>query len=202
MSMKPGATTSPAASITRPARSRPKSPTAVTVSPVIPTSARTPGAPVPSTTNPPAIFKSIMATRMISDPPMNRPPTTRHPQCAAHPRASGRRERKPRGERKTEQGGEGPAARRRQRLAPLSSAGLPAQPVWGRVRRGSIAPPTKRCRWALLAALRSALHGAGREPRNVVVDEERVDQRHGDGAEQRRRHELAPVEDIAADQLG
>src|SRR5437867_840944 len=46
------------------------------------------------------------------------------------------------------------------------------------------------------------LHGAGGGTGDVVVDEERVDDRHGDRAEQRPRHQLAPVKDVAADELG
>src|SRR5215813_14018137 len=47
----------------------------------------------------------------------------------------------------------------------------------------------------------SALDGAG-ESRHVVLDEERVDDGHGDGAEQGARHELSPEVDVAANQLG
>src|SRR5262249_46038749 len=46
----------------------------------------------------------------------------------------------------------------------------------------------------------SALDGAG-EARHVVFHEERIDEGHRDGAEQRSRHELAPEVDVAADQL-
>src|SRR5207237_6979162 len=52
------------------------------------------------------------------------------------------------------------------------------------------------------SAARLGLHGAGGEPGDVVLDEEGVDQRHGDGAEEGGGHELAPVEDVAADQFG
>src|SRR6185295_12170159 len=44
------------------------------------------------------------------------------------------------------------------------------------------------------------LHGAG-QAGDVVLDEERIDDRDRDGAEQRPRHELAPEVDVAADQL-
>src|SRR5439155_3354223 len=37
------------------------------------------------------------------------------------------------------------------------------------------------------------LHGAGGEAGDVIVDEEGVDQRHRDGAQQRGGHQLAPV---------
>src|SRR5262245_41581336 len=40
------------------------------------------------------------------------------------------------------------------------------------------------------------------EAGHVVLDEERVDQRHRDRAQQRPGHELAPEVDVAADQLG
>src|SRR5215471_2054269 len=46
----------------------------------------------------------------------------------------------------------------------------------------------------------SALDGAG-EARHVVFHEERIDEGHRDGAEQRSRHELAPEVDVAAAQL-
>src|SRR5713226_7099071 len=45
-----------------------------------------------------------------------------------------------------------------------------------------------------------AFHGAG-EARDVVLDEERIDERDGDRAEQRARHQLSPEVDVAADQL-
>src|SRR6266545_5839640 len=63
MSMKPGATVSPAASTVCPAGSRERSPTALMLSPVIATSAREDGAPVPSSTCPPVILRS--STRRI-----------------------------------------------------------------------------------------------------------------------------------------
>src|SRR3989304_6133760 len=47
---------------------------------------------------------------------------------------------------------------------------------------------------------RLALDGAG-EARDVVLDEERIDQGHGNGAEEGPGHELAPEIDVAADQL-
>ncbi len=47
---------------------------------------------------------------------------------------------------------------------------------------------------------RLALDGAG-EARDVVLNEERIHQGHGDRAQQRPRHELAPEVDVAADQL-
>src|SRR6185312_4987926 len=46
------------------------------------------------------------------------------------------------------------------------------------------------------------LDGAGRESGHVVLDEEGVDDGNRDRAEQGRRHQLAPVEDVAAHQLG
>src|SRR5688572_14301637 len=46
----------------------------------------------------------------------------------------------------------------------------------------------------------SALYRAG-ESGDVVLDEERVDDRHRDGAEERARHELAPEIDVTPDQL-
>src|SRR5262249_44378709 len=47
-----------------------------------------------------------------------------------------------------------------------------------------------------------ALHRPRGEPRDVIIDEERVDDGHRDRPEQRGGHELAPVEDVAAEQLG
>src|SRR5262245_399680 len=44
------------------------------------------------------------------------------------------------------------------------------------------------------------LHGAG-EPRHVVLHEERVNEGHGDRAQESPGHELAPEVDVAADQL-
>jgi hypothetical protein len=46
------------------------------------------------------------------------------------------------------------------------------------------------------------LDGAGGEASDIVLDKERVDQSHRDRPEQRRRHQLAPVEHVTADQLG
>src|SRR5919108_5814759 len=61
-SMKPGATTRPAASITRLAAADARSPMAAMRSPATPRSARTHGAPLPSTIRPPRITtSSIMA---------------------------------------------------------------------------------------------------------------------------------------------
>src|SRR5712692_2537603 len=80
MSMKPGATVSPAASTISPAGSRERSPTAVMLSPVTPTSARTAGTPVPSRTCPPEILRS----------------STRHLFEAYDPLAPGRRGQQPR----------------------------------------------------------------------------------------------------------
>src|SRR4029077_17053644 len=45
-----------------------------------------------------------------------------------------------------------------------------------------------------------ALHGTG-EAGDVVFDEEGIYQGHGDGAQERSGHELAPEVDVAADQL-
>src|SRR5216110_1356525 len=47
----------------------------------------------------------------------------------------------------------------------------------------------------------SALDGAGRETGDVVLHEERIDEGHGNGAQQRPGHQLAPVEGVPADQL-
>src|SRR5437762_346524 len=52
-----------------------------------------------------------------------------------------------------------------------------------------------------LSAAGLALDGAG-EAGDVVLDEERIDDRDGDRAEQRPRHELAPEVDVATDELG
>src|SRR5215472_349948 len=49
--------------------------------------------------------------------------------------------------------------------------------------------------------LYSTLDGAG-EGGDVVLDEKRVDEGDGDGAEQRACHERPPVEDVAPHQLG
>src|ERR1043166_1261963 len=46
------------------------------------------------------------------------------------------------------------------------------------------------------------LHGAGGQAGDVVVHEEGIDDGDRHRAEQRAGHELAPVEDVAADQLG
>src|SRR5438874_8994176 len=48
--------------------------------------------------------------------------------------------------------------------------------------------------------LGSPLDGAG-ETRHVVLDEERVDERDRDAAQQRARHQLPPEVDVAADHL-
>src|SRR4051812_3344836 len=50
-------------------------------------------------------------------------------------------------------------------------------------------------------ATRSPLDRAGHAG-DVVFDEERVDDRHRNGADQRAGHERAPEENVAADQLG
>src|SRR3989449_10408000 len=47
----------------------------------------------------------------------------------------------------------------------------------------------------------SAFHGPG-EAGNIVLDEEGVDEGHRDRAQQRPRHEWAPEEDVAPDELG
>src|SRR5213593_1138334 len=47
----------------------------------------------------------------------------------------------------------------------------------------------------------SAFHGPG-EAGDIVLDEEGVDESHRDRAQQRPRHERAPEEDVAPDQLG
>src|SRR5262245_57796933 len=46
------------------------------------------------------------------------------------------------------------------------------------------------------------LDGAGGETRHVVLDEERIDQGDGDRAQKGAGHQLPPVEDVAADELG
>src|SRR5262245_17509811 len=59
------------------------------------------------------------------------------------------------------------------------------------MRSGALRPATMRC---------STLHGAG-QAGHVVLDEERIGDRHRDRSEQRAGHQLAPEEDVAADQL-
>src|SRR5262245_36798351 len=122
-SMNPGVTMRPAASMIRPAGSCARSPMAAIVASLIPTSARRPTAPVPSTTRLPVILSSIMAWRNVTRTLGPRPP------------------------------------------------GRP-------LRRGS------------------ALHGTRGEARDVVVDEEGVDERDGNRSEQGGGHELAPVEHV------
>ena len=68
MSMKPGATTRPVASMARPASPPRSGAIAVMRSPVSPTSARRPGLPVPSSTVPPRISQSNAMAR-VSAPP-------------------------------------------------------------------------------------------------------------------------------------
>src|SRR5262245_2871312 len=46
-----------------------------------------------------------------------------------------------------------------------------------------------------------ALDGAGGQARDVVLHEERVDERDRHRAEQRPGHQLAPIEGVAADEL-
>src|SRR5262249_54466107 len=53
----------------------------------------------------------------------------------------------------------------------------------------------------LTSAMGSPLDRAG-EPGDVVVDEERVDQRDRDRADERAGHQRPPVEHVAADQFG
>src|ERR1700721_2478220 len=53
-----------------------------------------------------------------------------------------------------------------------------------------------------LRASRLALHRARGQPGDVVLDKERIDDRHWDRAQERRRHQLAPIEYVALDQLG
>ena len=43
---------------------------------------------------------------------------------------------------------------------------------------------------------------SGGQAGHVVLDEERINDRYRDRAEQRRGHKLPPIEDIAADQFG
>src|SRR6266542_5144216 len=66
-SMNPGATILPLASISHAACAPSRLPTAATRSPSIPTSARTHGAPVPSTTLPPRITKSSMIVALSNE---------------------------------------------------------------------------------------------------------------------------------------
>src|SRR3989441_11814576 len=62
--------------------------------------------------------------------------------------------------------------------------------------------PRRRSRRLRVRKLtRSALHGAGRHPGDEVVDEERVEQGHRYGAEKGARHEHAPEELVALDEL-
>src|SRR5919108_3158424 len=65
-SMNPGATTRPAASITRLAAADARSPMAARRSPSTPRSARTHGAPLPSTTQPPRITTSSIVALLAS----------------------------------------------------------------------------------------------------------------------------------------
>src|SRR5215467_2555760 len=84
--------------------------------------------------------------------------------------------------------------RRRSRASTRSSRRI--RTTWHTEGPGAIASgPFVRSRPA------SALDGAG-ESRDVILDEERVDDGHGDGAEQGARHELSPEVNVAADQLG
>src|SRR5260370_23886305 len=66
MSMKPGVTVRPLASMVRPAGSRERSPTAVMASPVTPTSPRRAGAPVPSMSCPPVILRSSTGAGLVT----------------------------------------------------------------------------------------------------------------------------------------
>src|SRR5579864_7129999 len=50
-------------------------------------------------------------------------------------------------------------------------------------------------------AIASSLYGAG-QAGDIMLDEERIDQRHRDRAEQRAGHQRAPKEHVAADQFG
>src|SRR5215468_5101725 len=52
----------------------------------------------------------------------------------------------------------------------------------------------------MTSAMTLSLDRAG-EARDVVFDEERIDDRHRDRAEQRARHQRTPEEHVAADQL-
>src|ERR1044072_6010541 len=52
----------------------------------------------------------------------------------------------------------------------------------------------------LTSAIVLSLHGAG-QARHVMFDEERVDDRHRDRAQQGARHQRSPEEDVAANQL-
>src|SRR2546428_6094339 len=67
------------------------------------------------------------------------------------------------------------------------------------LRQASMRPDVYTKSRDLPAAL--ALDGAGGETRDVVLHEERVDEGHGNGAQKRPRHQLAPVEGVPADQL-
>src|SRR6202022_1794695 len=66
MSMKPGVTVRPLASMVRPAGSRARSPTAAMASPVTPTSPRRAGAPVPSMSCPPVILRSSTGASLVA----------------------------------------------------------------------------------------------------------------------------------------
>src|SRR2546422_6145753 len=59
------------------------------------------------------------------------------------------------------------------------------------------APPTAPAR-----RLRLLPFDGARERGDVVLDEEGVDEGDGDGAQERAGHERAPVEDVAAHELG
>src|SRR5881296_751679 len=75
--------------------------------------------------------------------------------------------------------------------------------IWITASRTAGAPvPSIKVPARMIFILLSTLHRAGRQTGHVVLHEERVDDRDRHRAEQRRRHELAPVEDVAADQLG
>src|SRR5678810_625494 len=95
----------------------------------------------------------------------------------------------------------------RETQGPVATAAAPAVASFRKLRRVA-------CDWVgcvmriplvggvVWASIRLALDGTRGESCHVIVHEERVDDRDGDGAEERGRHELPPVEDVPADQLG
>src|SRR5262245_25991055 len=79
-----------------------------------------------------------------------------------------------------------------------------ASPAWGwGTATAAVGRPAYS--WPLLtaprASARSPLHGAG-QPGDVVLHEEGVDERDGHRPQEGARHQRAPEEHVAADQLG
>src|SRR5262245_26743430 len=60
--------------------------------------------------------------------------------------------------------------------------------------------PSRRAADALTAA--RSLDGAARDAADEAVEEKIVRDRHRDACDQRRGHQFAPVEDVAADEVG